>query len=122
MKHNLLALLACCALPLAAAQTAPAQTTPASKAKNLRLNVYFQSVDAKGQLILKYGDSLLTTRLHHIRLRDGSGGVLGLIVPRGVMLQAEIIEKGNIPSVVLWKGPLNLNEQLLMQGVAEGAH
>ncbi|ULH17270.1 hypothetical protein MF271_18090 (plasmid) [Deinococcus sp. KNUC1210] len=100
----------------AAAQTA------AKKAPNLRVNVYFQKIDEKGMVILKYGSVLLTTRLYGIRLRSGSAGVLSLVLPSGVLLQAEVIEKGEIQSVVLWKGNKNLNEELLIQGVAEGIH
>ncbi|WP_424952804.1 hypothetical protein [Deinococcus sp.] len=107
----------------ALAQTAPAQTAaaqPAPASKNMRINVYFEKVDANGLVILKYGTVSLTTRLSGIKLRDGSAGVLSLVIPTSVLLQAEVISKGTVPVVVLWKGTKNLNEELLIQGVAEG--
>ena len=105
------------------AQTATSSTqSSAAKPKNMRVNVYFQKIDDKGMVILKYGSVLLTTRLYGIRLKGGSAGVLSLILPPGVLLQAEVVEKGAVQSVVLWKGAKNLNEELLIQGVAEGVH
>ncbi|GGR07496.1 hypothetical protein [Deinococcus ruber] len=106
-----------------AASASPATAQSAvKKLPNLRVNVYFEKVDEKGMVILKYGSVFLTTKLYGIRLRSGSAGVLSLVLPSGVLLQAEVIEKGEIQSVVLWKGNKNLNEELLIQGVAEGVH
>ncbi len=116
-------LFLCLLMSTALAQTAPAQTAaaqPAPASKNMRINVYFEKVDANGLVILKYGTVSLTTRLSGIKLRDGSAGVLSLVIPTSVLLQAEVISKGTVPVVVLWKGTKNLNEELLIQGVAEG--
>lgn len=63
-------------------QVGTSRSGPPAK-KNLKINVYFQKVDDKGQIILKYGSVLLTTRLAGIRLRDGSAGVLSLVLPTG---------------------------------------
>ncbi len=103
-------------------QLAPTTAPSAAAKKNLRLNVHFVKIDADGFVILDYGSVQLKTQLASIRLRGGAGGVLSMILPAGVLLQAEIVQKGAVQSVVLWKGTQNINEQLLIQGVAEGVH
>jgi len=110
----------------AQAQSAPAgaktwqaiQKEDASK--HVRFNVVFEKIDAQGYLILKYGSVSLKTRLAGIKIAGKSTGVLGLYLPTGALLQAEIVEKGAVQGVILWKNKQNLNEQLMIDGVAEG--
>ncbi len=111
------------------AQTAPVQakvpagqTAEAASAARLRINVVFQHFDSQEHVILKYGAMTITTRLQGLKIRPGAAGVMGMFLPEGASLQAEIVEKGAIPGIILWKGKVNLNEQLLIQGVAEGTH
>jgi hypothetical protein len=111
---------------------AQAQSTPASplvtsgqptvkdSAAHLKINVIFEKLDSENRVILKYGALVIKTRLAGVKIRPGAAGVLGMLLPEGARLQAEFVEKGTIPAVVLWKGTVNLNEQLLIQGVAEG--
>ena len=87
-----------------------------------RINVIFEKIDSEDHVILKYGALMIKTRLMGVKIKSGAAGVLGMLLPEGVSLQAEVVEKGAIPGIILWKGKVNLNEQLLIQGVAEGVH
>jgi hypothetical protein len=116
-------LLICASLALnsfANAESAPASAATATKIANLRIAVTFQKVDSQNFIILKYGSVLLKTKMAGLKIKPGASGVLGMLLPDGASLQAEIVEKGNIQSIILWKGKTNLNEQLLINGVAEG--
>lgn len=88
--------------------------------KRVKIVVTFDKVDTDGYIILKYGSVSLKTRLAGIKVRTALAGALSLYVPEGARLQAEIVEKGDIQSVLLWKNGLNLNEQLMTDGVAVG--
>lgn len=88
--------------------------------KHVKFNVVFEKIDPQGYLILKYGSVSLKTRLAGIKLNGKSAGVLGLYLPTGALLQAEVVEKGTVQGVILWKNKQNLNEQLMIDGVAEG--
>ncbi|AZI43297.1 hypothetical protein EHF33_11540 [Deinococcus psychrotolerans] len=86
----------------------------------VKIGVTFDKVDADGYIILKYGSVMLKTRLAGVKVRTALAGVLNMYVPEGARIQAEIVEKGKIQSVLLWKNGKNLNEQLMMDGVAVG--
>ena len=106
----------------AATSTAVSQSQPNAKSSMARprINVVFEKIDSENHIILKYGTLVIKTSLAGVKIQSGAAGVLGMLLPAGSQLQAEVIKKGAIPSVVLWKGKVNLNEQLLVQGVAEG--
>ena len=111
------------------AQTVPVQPSTSvgqnagtGNAARPRINVVFQSIDTEDHIILKHGALIIKTVLMGLKIRPGAAGVLGMLLPEGASLQAEVVEKGSIPSIILWKGKVNLNEQLLIQGVAEGVH
>ena len=87
---------------------------------NVRVNVTFEKVDAQQHVILKYGAVLLKTNLRGLKLKPGAAGVLSVLLPKGVSLWAEIVAKGTIQTVILTKQGVNINDQLLIQGVAEG--
>lgn len=107
-----------------AAKAAPPLTWQAVQQQDSRnrvkMGVTFEKVDAEGYIILKYGTVTLKTRLAGIKVRNALAGVLGMYVPAGARLQAEVVEKGAIQSVLLWKNGTNLNEQLMIDGVAVG--
>ena len=92
-----------------------AGTLPAA---NLKIDVNFQRIDADGFAILKFGTVLIKTQLAGVRLRDKA---LDAVLPEGARLQAEIVQKGSVPTVILWKGTVNLNLQLVTQGLADTA-
>lgn len=126
-----LPLLLCAGLILPLLCPAQAQTAPAAAktwqaiqhedaSKHIKFSVVFEKIDAQGYLVLKYGSVSLKTRLAGIKITGKSTGVLGLYLPAGARLQAEIVEKGAVQGVVLWKNKQNLNEQLMIDGVAEG--
>lgn len=103
------------------ANAAPANTITANSTNrsNARLNVNFQKIDANGNAVVRYGTVLLTTQLAGIKLKSGASGVLAMLLPDGIRLQAEIVQKGAVPIVILWKGTTNMNVELLIQGVAQ---
>jgi len=102
--------------PLSNFSALAASSTPTT---GIKINVTFVGMDADQHLLLKYGGVVLKTTLSGLKLNKGAGGVLGMFLPDGVRLQAEIITKGNIQSVILWKEKTNMNQQLLIQGVAQ---
>lgn len=123
--------LLCAGLLTALLCPAQAQSVPAGAkswqaiqredaSKHVKFGVVFEKIDAQGHLVLKYGTVLLKTRLAGIKISGNSAGVLGLYLPTGARLQAEFVEKGAVQGVVLWKNKQNLNEQLMIDGVAEG--
>lgn len=123
-------LLSACGLPGGYAAAGIVQTTRQNTTNrsgtdqsktnsNVRINVSFEKVDAKQQVILRYGAVLLKTKLKGITLKPGAAGVLALLLPEGVRLQAEIVAKGDVQTVILTKQGVNINDQLLIQGVAE---
>ncbi|ULH17926.1 hypothetical protein MF271_23435 (plasmid) [Deinococcus sp. KNUC1210] len=90
-----------------------------SNPSNQRIGVRFQSIDASGLVVLRYSGILIKASLAGIHLKKGASGVLGMLLPDGISVTAEIVQKGTIPSVILWKGTTNLNQELLLQGVAQ---
>ena len=84
------------------------------------LKATYNRVDAQGRVILTYAGVPLPVQLYRVKLRPGAAGVLALLLPSRVQVRAEIVVGGKLPQVILWRGPKNLNEELLMQGVAEG--
>lgn len=126
-----LPLLLCAGLLAALLCPAQAQSVPAGAkswqaiqqedaSTHVKFSVVFEKIDAQGYLILKYGTVSLKTRLAGIKITGKSTGVLGLYLPTGALLQAEVVEKGAVQGVILWKNKQNLNEQLMIDGVAEG--
>jgi hypothetical protein len=101
-------------------QTAQGQTAQAKPNPNVRISVSFEKLDAQQHVILRYGAVLLKTKLKGLKLKPGAAGVLALLLPDGVRLQAEIVAKGDVQTVILTKQGVSINDQLLMQGVAEG--
>jgi hypothetical protein len=99
-------------------QSGGRQTT-AKTAVPIRISVSFIGVDQQGYLLLKYGAVSLRTRLKGLKLRPGAAGVLGVLIPTGTRLEAQIVEKGSVQTVILTKQGVNLGDQLLIQGVAE---
>ncbi|GGQ93037.1 hypothetical protein [Deinococcus ruber] len=86
---------------------------------NLKIDVNFQRIDTDGMAILKFGTVLIKTQLAGVRVKDKARDNLDAVLPEGARLQAEIVQKGSIPTVILWKGSVNLNTQLLAQGLAD---
>ncbi|ULH16036.1 hypothetical protein MF271_05225 [Deinococcus sp. KNUC1210] len=88
-------------------------------ASNLKIDVNFQRIDSDGLAILKFGTVLIKTQLSGVRVKDKARDNLDAVLPEGARLQAEIVQKGSIPTVILWKGTVNVNAQLLAQGLAD---
>ena len=98
----------------------PTPKTTVKKVANISINVTYEGVDAQQNVILKYGSVKLKTKLAGLKLKPGAAGVLALLLPDGVQLQAEVVEKGAVQTIILRNREININDQLLIQGVAEG--
>ena len=127
MLTSRLKLIACWVLAgssLGQAQTNSMKNTPPTTAtlqvsdQHQWINVYFKEIDAQGDIVLLYGGVPLKTRLAGLTLRTDAPGIIKIFLPIGVLLRAELVKKGPIPTVVLWKGITNLNQQLVFHGGA----
>ena len=82
------------------------------------ISVFFKGVDRNGYAILTYGGVSLKAQLDGIKLRTDAPGIIKIFLPTGVQLRAEVVKKGTIPVIILWKGKMNMNQRLMFHGAA----
>ena len=78
----------------------------------------FDRMDAEGHLILRLNKTALPVDLYGVTLKIGADGMLGLMLPSSVSLDVKVLQKGNVPKVLLMRGKVSVADELVSKGYA----